>query len=118
MNAGTAAEMKGVLVSVRYLTAEGRALGVPAEQLDLSYRRSIFEENGGTILSAKFHLAEQCHRRHPRQDGRLMARRKDKQPLDKPSAGSTFKRPGGRICNGPHRPVRSTGLPPWRRSRQ
>ncbi len=48
----------------------------------------------------------------------LMARRKDKQPLDKPSAGSTFKRPVGAFAGGPHRPVRPAGLPPWRRSRQ
>ena len=47
--------MKDVLVSVRYLTAEGEIVEIPAEQLDLSYRHSIFEENGGCILSAKFH---------------------------------------------------------------
>ena len=58
MNAGAyGGEMKDVLVSVRYLTAEGEIVEIPAEQLDLSYRHSIFEENGGCILSAKFHLA-------------------------------------------------------------
>ena len=36
--------MKDVLVSVRYLTAEGESVEVPAEQLDLSYRHSIFEK--------------------------------------------------------------------------
>ena len=45
MNAGAyGGEMKDVLVSVRYLTAEGESVEVPAEQLDLSYRHSIFEE--------------------------------------------------------------------------
>ena len=58
MNAGAyGGEMNDVLVSVRYLTAEGETVEIPAEQLDLRYRHSIFEENGGCILSAKFHLA-------------------------------------------------------------
>ena len=96
MNAGAyGGEMKDVLVSVRYLTAEGESVEIPAEQLDLSYRHSIFEENGGCILSAKFHLARgNAADIRSRMDD-LMARRKDKQPLDKPSAGSTFKRPVG-----------------------
>ena len=96
MNAGAyGGEMKDVLVSVRYLTAEGEIVEIPAEQLDLSYRHSIFEENGGCILSAKFHLARgNAADIRSRMDD-LMARRKDKQPLDKPSAGSTFKRPVG-----------------------
>ena len=96
MNAGAyGGEMKDVLVSVRYLTAEGESVEVPAEQLDLSYRHSIFEENGSCILSAKFHLARgNAADIRARMDD-LMARRKDKQPLDKPSAGSTFKRPVG-----------------------
>ena len=96
MNAGAyGGEMKDVLVSVRYLTAEGEIVEIPAEQLDLRYRHSIFEENGGCILSAKFHLARgNAADIRARMDD-LMARRKDKQPLDKPSAGSTFKRPVG-----------------------
>ena len=96
MNAGAyGGEMKDVLVSVRYLTEEGETVEIPAEQLDLRYRHSIFEENGGCILSAKFHLARgNAADIRARMDD-LMARRKDKQPLDKPSAGSTFKRPVG-----------------------
>ena len=119
MNAGAyGGEMKDVLVSVRYLTAEGESVEVPAEQLGLSYRHSIFEENGGCILSAKFHLARgNAADIRSRMDD-LMARRKDKQPLDKPSAGSTFKRPVGAFAAALIDPVRSAGLPPWRRSRQ
>ena len=96
MNAGAyGGEMKDVLASVRYLTTEGETVEIPAEQLDLRYRHSIFEENGGCILSAKFHLARgNAADIRARMDD-LMARRKDKQPLDKPSAGSTFKRPVG-----------------------
>ena len=96
MNAGAyGGEMKDVLVSVRYLTAEGEIVEIPAEQLDLRYRHSIFEENGGCILSAKFHLARGNAADIRARMNDLMARRKDKQPLDKPSAGSTFKRPVG-----------------------
>ena len=96
MNAGAyGGEMKDVLVSVRYLTTEGETVEIPAEQLDLRYRHSIFEENGGCILSAKFRLARgNAADIRARMDD-LMARRKHKQPLDKPSAGSTFKRPVG-----------------------
>ena len=96
MNAGAyGGEMKDVLVSVRYLTAEGETVEIPAEQLDLRYRHSIFEENGSCILSAKFYLARGSAADIRAKMDDLMARRKDKQPLDKPSAGSTFKRPVG-----------------------
>ena len=57
MNAGAyGGEMKDVLTVVRYLTAEGEVVQASAAELDLSYRHSIFEENGGCILSAQFHL--------------------------------------------------------------
>ena len=96
MNAGAyGGEMKDVLASVRYLTGEGEIVEAPAEQLDLRYRHSIFEENGGCILSAKFYLARGSVSDIRAKMDDLMARRRDKQPLDKPSAGSTFKRPVG-----------------------
>ena len=120
MNAGAyGGEMKGVLVSVRYLTAEGESVEVPAEQLDLSYRHSIFEENGGCILSAKFHLA-----RGDAADIRSRMNDLMEGPPQRQTASRQAQRrqhlqaAGGRICGGPHRPVRSAGLPPWRRSRQ
>ena len=66
-----------------------------AANLDLSYRHSIFEENGGCILSAKFHLKRGDSAAIKARMDELMQKRIDKQPLDKPSAGSTFKRPVG-----------------------
>ena len=88
MNAGAyGGEMKDVLASVRYLTGEGEIVEAPAEQLDLRYRHSIFEENGGCILSAKFYLARGSASDIRAKMDDLMARRRDKQPLDKPSAG-------------------------------
>ena len=96
MNAGAyGGEMKDVLVSVRYLTAEGEIKEATAADLDLSYRHSIFEENGGCILSARFELKKGNPGEIKARMNELMAKRVDKQPLDKPSAGSTFKRPAG-----------------------
>lgn len=96
MNAGAyGGEVKDVLQSVRYLTAEGEITEAPAAELDLSYRHSAFEENGGCILSACFRLEPGDPEAIKAHMNELMAKRLDKQPLDKPSAGSTFKRPAG-----------------------
>lgn len=96
MNAGAyGGEMKDVLTTVRYLAAEGEVRKVPAAELDLRYRHSIFEENGGCILSAQFHLQPGNAADIRAKMDELMAKRVEKQPLDKPSAGSTFKRPAG-----------------------
>ena len=96
MNAGAyGGEMKDVLQSVRYLTQDGDIVEAETAALDLSYRHSIFEENGGCILSAKFHLKRGNSTAIKARMDELMQKRIDKQPLDKPSAGSTFKRPVG-----------------------
>ena len=96
MNAGAyGGEMKDVLTVVRYLTAEGEVVQASAAELDLSYRHSIFEENGGCILSAQFALQPGNAADIRAKMDELMAKRVDKQPLDKPSAGSTFKRSAG-----------------------
>lgn len=96
MNAGAyGGEVKDVLQSVRYLTAEGEIREATAAELDLSYRHSAFEENGGCILSACFRLEPGDPGAIKARMNELMAKRLDKQPLDKPSAGSTFKRPAG-----------------------
>lgn len=96
MNAGAyGGEMKDVLTTVQYLTAEGEVKEAAAAELDLRYRHSIFEENGGCILSAQFALTPGEPEAIRAKMDELMAKRLDKQPLDKPSAGSTFKRPVG-----------------------
>ncbi len=96
MNAGAyGGEMKDVLTTVQYLTAAGEVQQAAASALDLRYRHSIFEENGGCILSAQFTLAPGEPDAIRARMEELMAKRLDKQPLDKPSAGSTFKRPAG-----------------------
>ena len=96
MNAGAyGGEMKDVLTSVEYLTAEGEIVEAAASELNLSYRHSIFEENGGCILNATLRLQKGAPAAIKARMDELMQKRIDKQPLDKPSAGSTFKRPVG-----------------------
>lgn len=96
MNAGAyGGEMKDVLDKVTYLTQDGQIVTEEAATLDLAYRHSIFEENGGCILSAQFHLKRGDPEAIRARMNELMAKRVEKQPLDKPSAGSTFKRPAG-----------------------
>ena len=96
MNAGAyGGEMKDVLEAVSYLTAAGRWVDSEASELDFSYRHSAFEENDACILGAVLHLEKGDPDAIKARMNELMQKRIDKQPLDKPSAGSTFKRPAG-----------------------
>lgn len=96
MNAGAyGGEIKDILVSADVLTKTGKRLTLSSEELDLSYRHSCIPEKEYIVLSAQIKLYEK-----PQQDIRaLMAelrdKRVEKQPLEFPSAGSTFKRPEG-----------------------
>lgn len=96
MNAGAyGGEMKQVVQWARILTLEGEEQVVTLEQLDLSYRHSAIRSHGWVVLEAGFSLqqADAAQIRSTMDD--LAARRRDKQPLEFPSAGSTFKRPTG-----------------------
>ena len=98
MNAGAyGGECKDILKEVTFLTPSGEVCTQSVETLEMGYRTSIFENNGAVILSAKFELTEGDGEliRATMED--LMARRVQKQPLDYPSAGSTFKRCEGRF---------------------
>lgn len=96
MNAGAyGGEMKDVLKSVTHLTPSGEVETVPADTLDLSYRHSIYKENGCVILSAEFSLTEGDSVKIKALMDDIMNRRVSKQPLEYPSAGSVFKRPEG-----------------------
>ncbi|MBQ7143740.1 MAG: UDP-N-acetylmuramate dehydrogenase [Oscillospiraceae bacterium] len=92
MNAGAySGEMKDVVASVRYLDAEGtvRETGDP----QFSYRHSRFSEGNCVVLSATLRLRSGDGAEIEAKMKELMERRRDKQPLEWPSAGSTFKRP-------------------------
>ncbi len=96
MNAGAyGGEMKDVLTEVRILDAEGRLRWIPAEQMELGYRTSAAQSRGYGILEARLRLREGDPQAIQERMAELMAQRKAKQPLEYPSAGSTFKRPEG-----------------------
>lgn len=96
MNAGAyGGEMRDVLSTVTSVDMDGRLHVHAVEDLQLGYRASVFQENGETILSAVVRLqAGDPDEIRAKMDD-VMQRRKDKQPLGMPSAGSAFKRPEG-----------------------
>ena len=96
MNAGAyGGEIKDVLVSARVLTPDGNVLELSNEELDLSYRHSCIPEQGYIVLDAVLELerGDEAQIRGAMED--FKGRRIEKQPLEYPSAGSTFKRPEG-----------------------
>lgn len=96
MNAGAyGGELSQVLHSALVLTTDLEMVQMPSEALSLSYRHSALMENGALVLEGHFCLEPgdtAAAREYLRE---LAARRREKQPLDLPSAGSTFKRPAG-----------------------
>ena len=96
-NAGAyGGEIKDCLKSVKVLTAEGRVETRSADNLDLSYRHSVFmEEKGAVVLYATFEFATGNREEIKGRMDELKTQRVEKQPLNFPSAGSTFKRPEG-----------------------
>ena len=96
MNAGAyGGELVQVAVSARFLTREGELLTLEGEAMGLGYRRSAFMAMSGVIVSASFRLTPGDPEAILARMRELMERRKASQPLDLPSAGSTFKRPVG-----------------------
>lgn len=100
MNAGAyGGEIKDVLVSCETVDGKGEFHTYSNEELLLGYRRSIFhEKTNEVILSAVFKLAKGNKNEIFAKMNELMAKRKEKQPLEYPNAGSTFKRPEGQFA--------------------
>ena len=99
MNAGAyGSEMINVLKSVTVLTPEGNVETLPAEMLELGYRTSVIPKKGYLVLEAVMSLEEGNMEESKALMDDLAFRRKDKQPLEFPSAGSTFKRPAGHFA--------------------
>ena len=99
MNAGAYGfEMKDVLSSVRVMAPEGNVITLDAGDMELGYRTSCVEKNGYVVLEAQLSLkAGDGDQIRGRMD-ELAAKRREKQPLEYPSAGSTFKRPSGHFA--------------------
>lgn len=99
MNAGAyGGEMKQVLVSARILTQDGSIREMPVEEMELGYRTSIFAKNGDIVLSAELKLERGNEEEIRAYMQELKEKRVTKQPLEYPSAGSTFKRPEGHFA--------------------
>ena len=88
-------EMKDVLVEVTVMDAEGKIFAIPAEKLELGYRTSVIKKAGYIVLETKIRLKEGDQEAIRERMKELTIQRTTKQPLEYPSAGSTFKRPEG-----------------------
>ncbi|MCI5624679.1 MAG: UDP-N-acetylmuramate dehydrogenase [Clostridiales bacterium] len=96
MNAGAyGGELVQVLDSVTVLDRQGQEHVIPAADCGLGYRRSIFSGGEYLIVEARFRLTHGDPADIEARMKELAAKRKEKQPLEYPSAGSTFKRPEG-----------------------
>ena len=96
MNAGAyGGEMKDILVDAPVLTADGEVLVLKNEELELGYRTSVVAQKGYIVLGATFKLEKGCTEDIRGKMDELKVQRTTKQPLEFPSAGSTFKRPTG-----------------------
>lgn len=96
MNAGAyGGEMKDVLVSCTHVDKNGNKGEFSGDELDLSYRHSVYSGSELIITSLTLRLQKGKKEEIENKMNELMGRRKDKQPLDYPSAGSVFKRPEG-----------------------
>ena len=99
MNAGAyGGEMSQVLREVTAWLPEKGACTMTLEELALSYRHSYFSDHEGVVLGAKLQLSAGDEAAIRAQMEDLIGRRRDKQPLEYPSAGSTFKRPEGHFA--------------------
>lgn len=96
MNAGAyGGEMKDVVLSCSHIDREGNGGVLSKEQLGFSYRKSAYGENGFIVTGVTFKLQKGENGSIEEKMNDLLGRRKEKQPLSFPSAGSVFKRPEG-----------------------
>jgi UDP-N-acetylmuramate dehydrogenase len=96
MNAGAyGGEMSHIVKSVKAVMPDGTLREFSAGELNFGYRHSVFYENGGIIAEAEFQLNNGDAAEISETMKDLSRRRIEKQPLNYPSAGSTFKRPEG-----------------------
>lgn len=96
MNAGAyGGEMKDVIEEVTVLNEENEIVTMRNEELEFGYRTSVVMKRGYTVLSVKIRLEKGEKEKIKAFMDELKERRTSKQPLEYPSAGSTFKRPEG-----------------------
>ena len=94
MNAGAyGGEMKDIVRSARCIDDRGEIIELSAEEMELSYRKSVFSEKNLCILSVTMELSRDDKVAIKSKMDTLTKQRREKQPLEFPSCGSTFKRP-------------------------
>lgn len=94
MNAGAyGGELKDVAVATEYMFLDGTTEWIAGEEQDFSYRHSAFQGKEGVIVRTRFQLIPGEEKEIRQRIYELNEKRRTSQPLDKPSAGSTFKRP-------------------------
>ena len=96
MNAGAyGGEMKDIIRKVTVLTPEGKIQTIPGDQMEFGYRTSIVEKKSLIVLLAVIELENGNSEEIRSRMEELKRKRTSRQPLELPSAGSTFKRPQG-----------------------
>ncbi len=96
MNAGAyGGEMKDVAVKCNHISLNGEKGSFEGDLLDFSYRHSVYSEGGYIVTSVVFSLSKGIKEEIESTMKDIFSRRKEKQPLEYPSAGSVFKRPTG-----------------------
>lgn len=96
MNAGAyGGEISQVCSRVWVMSMDGAVTEYTGEEMGFSYRHSRLEWQSGIVTAAEFTLSQKPEEEIRELMRQLMQRRKEKQPLDRPSAGSAFKRPAG-----------------------
>lgn len=96
MNAGAyGGEMKDVLEYVQVMDLRGNIRELTLEDLQMGYRTSALQHQTGVLIQAVFRLSPGNREEIQAKMEDILGRRKEKQPLEYPSAGSTFKRPQG-----------------------
>ncbi len=96
MNAGAyGGEIKDIIISADVLDKDGNIITLDKDALELGYRTSCIMKNGYIVLSATFKLEKGSTDEIKDNIKELSVKRRTKQPLEYPSAGSTFKRPEG-----------------------
>lgn len=96
MNAGAyGGEMRDIIVNATVLTQDGDIVTINKEDLELGYRTSVIAKKGYIVLEAEYQLQKGDKEAIRAKMDELKVQRVTKQPLEYPSAGSTFKRPEG-----------------------
>ncbi len=99
MNAGAyGGELGDVMFRCDHIDKDGNKGSLEGDDLKLAYRHSAYYENGCVITGAYFKMQKADKEEIKAKMNDYMSRRRDKQPLEYPSAGSTFKRPEGNFA--------------------